>query len=590
MGNMEKTTEAATSPTAAGVEEFNWAVDNFTLQNGVLLIFGWVLHDHQDVRSCELVLTGTDGQQVHLAMVYGTERMDVAQVFSDRGQARFAGFHSFGGMPLDDIVRVEIEVVLADSRVALLPTDCCATVSGASRDGTGATARLQIYRHLLQRTLQHLVRGQFGKLMLTALRYLSQRPPSHPAPIRHLKELLRAGKGARHLIIDHDLGGGANQFRDQLIERLHSSGAQVLILSFHVPTLRYMVEHRRATHRERLQVTLDDFLGSLIGLGFEQVHFNNVVSFTRQLAVLQALMHLRLSASTTIRFYLHDFHSICPSHFLLDATGKYCGLPAIEQCRSCLPRIRDGLATLYPEKDIDAWRRHWLNFLAVADEIVCFSESSKALLRRAYPQVEKYKLCVEPHDMQDFNAAPVSFDSAKPLHLGIIGRINAHKGSRIVQELCDLFEAQVDEDRKITIFGTFDGRRATRGLTITGSYEREKLAEMVAVRGINMLAFTSVWPETFSFVISEMMQLGLPIICFDLGAPAERVAQYPLGRTVPLSDARRFMREIVRFHADLRQAGNERQSAAPSVSRPFPCPVRMASLDTGVARIDSPAD
>ena len=35
--------------------------------------------------------------------------------------------------------------------------------------------------------------------------------------------------------------------------------------------------------------------------------------------------------------------------------------------------------------------------------------------------------------------------------------------------------------------------------------------------------FPSIWPESFSYVVQEIMLMGLPFVCFDLGAPAERV-------------------------------------------------------------------
>jgi glycosyltransferase involved in cell wall biosynthesis len=47
-----------------------------------------------------------------------------------------------------------------------------------------------------------------------------------------------------------------------------------------------------------------------------------------------------------------------------------------------------------------------------------------------------------------------------------------------------------------------------------------------------------VWPETFSYVTEEAMDMGLPIACFDLGAPAERVRGYAKGVVIERIDAR----------------------------------------------------
>jgi glycosyltransferase involved in cell wall biosynthesis len=47
----------------------------------------------------------------------------------------------------------------------------------------------------------------------------------------------------------------------------------------------------------------------------------------------------------------------------------------------------------------------------------------------------------------------------------------------------------------------------------------------------------SIWPETFSFVAEELMSMQVPLCCFDLGAPAERVREYGLGRVIRETDA-----------------------------------------------------
>lgn len=42
----------------------------------------------------------------------------------------------------------------------------------------------------------------------------------------------------------------------------------------------------------------------------------------------------------------------------------------------------------------------------------------------------------------------------------------------------------------------------------------------------------SIWPETFSYTTSEAILLGYPVVCFDLGAPAERIRAFDCGMVV----------------------------------------------------------
>lgn len=368
-----------------------------------------------------------------------------------------------------------------------------------------------------------------------------------------IDEALRVASKADavELIVDHDLGGGANQFRQTVARNLLAQRTAVFILTFHVPTLQYVLECRSGDESLRLAINLDTFLQVCPSMRLRRIHYNNAVSFTRQLALLEALRTLAGRGGIPITYYLHDFHSVCPSHFLLDKNGKHCGVPDIGRCVKCLPQIKDGLVSLFPERDMHLWRRRWGAFLSEADEIVFFSESSKALLLKAYPQLARHpRLTLKPHDISDFPSAPVSFDLSGPLNIGIVGRINAHKGSRVIEQMA----AAIDEqglDIRITVFGALDGASKSRAISVTGSYDRNALAGLLASHKVNMIAFTSIWPETFSFVVAEVMSLGLPVVCFDLGAPAERLKSYRLGRVVPLGDGRLLLEAAQALRDDL---------------------------------------
>jgi glycosyltransferase involved in cell wall biosynthesis len=287
-----------------------------------------------------------------------------------------------------------------------------------------------------------------------------------------------------------------------------------------------------------------------------RVHWNNAVSFTRQVALLNALTLLVRRAAVPVTYYLHDYHSICPSHFLLDRRGEYCNMPGVDRCVRCLPEMRDGLVSLFAERDIRLWRRRWEAFLTQADEIVYFSKASLTLLVRAYPQLARHPgLKFRPHDISDFASRPLVIDLKAPLNVGVVGRINLHKGARVVGQMAASIERNGTQSR-ITVLGALDGVRKSRVVTITGSYKRDELAELLARHKVNVVAFTSIWPETYSYVAAEVMSLGLPIVCFDLGAPAERVRAYKFGRVVPLGDGDALLEVAMALREDLlRTAG-----------------------------------
>lgn len=550
MGNQSA---GADNPRRLDVAEFSWSIDNFTLQDGVLLTFGWVLHESVPIVSAELVLTNRNSDRCQIGLTYGAERKDVEAAFPERQEARSTGFHFLGRASFSDVQAVEISVTLDDGSTAVLPTNIASQPESNSGTTVGKKSRLSIYTHLIRRTIHYIARGEFANLKYLVSRYLAGVTRQVDRPVEYLSQKISTINQPTFLVIDHSLGGGANQFRNRLVNQLLADGSQVVILSFQVQALGYFVEYKIGKTTARLEMPLEEFLARLSSFNFSRIYFNSVVSFTKQLLLVQTLTSLRLDKNVPITFYLHDYHSICPSHFLINPSGTYCGLPESGTCRGCLPNVRDGLATLFVEKDIDLWRKHWLNLLAASDEIICFSESSRSLLLRAHPGLPAHQAVVRPHDIEDFPTRQVAFDSSAALHLGVVGHINAHKGAPIVQEVARLMDLRHAGER-LTVFGALDGRQAAKCLTVTGRYDRNDLADLITQHGVNMLAFTSIWPETFSFVISELMSLGLPIICFDMGAPAERVSAYALGRVVPICDAAEFYQKIVEFHDELRRA------------------------------------
>ncbi|WP_330582768.1 glycosyltransferase [Suipraeoptans intestinalis] len=50
---------------------------------------------------------------------------------------------------------------------------------------------------------------------------------------------------------------------------------------------------------------------------------------------------------------------------------------------------------------------------------------------------------------------------------------------------------------------------------------------------IDIFLIPSIWPETFSYTTEEIMQMGMPVMSFDIGAPAERIKKYEKGLIIP---------------------------------------------------------
>ena len=70
-----------------------------------------------------------------------------------------------------------------------------------------------------------------------------------------------------------------------------------------------------------------------------------------------------------------------------------------------------------------------------------------------------------------------------------------------------------------------------------GHYAREDLKELIQKHQVQLILLLSVWPETYSYTMSEAMMLGVPFIATDMGALGHRARVYGCGLLVPLHSA-----------------------------------------------------
>ena len=77
--------------------------------------------------------------------------------------------------------------------------------------------------------------------------------------------------------------------------------------------------------------------------------------------------------------------------------------------------------------------------------------------------------------------------------------------------------------------------------------------DLVGRSGANVFLFPSIWPETFSYVAEELMQLHVPLMCFNLGAPAERVGRYDRGRVIDFKGIPELLDALIAFHRQIEQ-------------------------------------
>lgn len=244
--------------------------------------------------------------------------------------------------------------------------------------------------------------------------------------------------------------------------------------------------------------------------------------------------------SAKISFKVHDFYSACPKVNMI-RNFRYCGVTCDSSC------VNDvGGRPYSPEQ----WRTIWGTFFERVDEFFFFSESSEKILCSIY-KIPKEKIKLKPHDMGYF-APKVISNLPKDLNIGIFGSITSEaKGFSVVKSFAEFSRGK---DYKIFLNGLIceldlDVFGKNENFVQCGPYKVEEIYDRLVSQKIGVVFFSSVCPETFSYVVSELMLTGIPIACFDVGAQAEKIKKYPLGKIIPDFSNESILKTLRECHA-----------------------------------------
>jgi glycosyltransferase involved in cell wall biosynthesis len=252
-----------------------------------------------------------------------------------------------------------------------------------------------------------------------------------------------------------------------------------------------------------------------------------------------------------LEFVVHDFLPVCPNFILLndEEQSRYCGVPGPDGCKACYERpfMR---ASVGPSFSIARWRASWNSFLNRADAVICPSSSCRDILLRAFSPTGK-ALQVIPHAPLTPSMTPLALPGRDTvMHIAVVGHITVPKGARIVRDIALLLQ-ECHPRARLTLVGTLaaPGVQLPDNVLVTGPYDKEGLADVLHNLGVTVSLIPSLCPETFHYVTQELMTLGLPLVCFDLGAPAERIRNWEHGMTVKEVSAQAALDALERLDA-----------------------------------------
>ena len=337
-------------------------------------------------------------------------------------------------------------------------------------------------------------------------------------------------KGPIPLYLAHNMGGGAEDYLTQRISGDLPGAALVLRVG---TGLHWQLELHSAqgitqggTNDFALIKRLLDPVKSL------RIIYSCGVGAPNPIDLPRAMLDLMRGSYDSAELLVHDYLPISPSYTLLNARGRFTGLPdpAQPDTAHMARRADGGRWTLHD------WQGAWRAFIARCDDITVFSQSSHDLFLAAFPLAQG-KLHVAPHrplvELPRFSRpAPYSSHAKTPV-IGVLGNIGHHKGAQVLQ---DLSQRLSDTGAgKLVVLGRMDPTyHLARPATVHGGYLRPDIPALIAQYGITDWLIPSIWPESFSYTTHEAIATGLPVWSFDLGAQADAIRKSGRGGTVPI--------------------------------------------------------
>ena len=364
------------------------------------------------------------------------------------------------------------------------------------------------------------------------------------------------------LLVTHQAGGGVERFVRSRMRAIEEAGLRPVVLRgddqgdrsdlclvepglpASLPNLRFVLpEESRA-----LIALLHELRPRRVEIHHTLGHHPSITGLCRELDV-------------PIEVWLHDYAWFCPRVSLLGPEDRYCGEPPLEGCRRCIAeagsRLGDG-------RSVDEVVEASAVLFAQTDRILAPSLDAAARLRAHFPgvepQVERWEAPVQWPDA----TAPDAGEPGRPFTVCVVGAIGPEKGIEILIACVRDAAARALPLRFVVVGHTAEDERllAAGPAFVTGPYDEDEAAELIAQQAADIALLPSIWPETWSYALSECWRAGLTVMAFDVGAPAERIRSAGHGLLLPLGTSASGINEALLAFLQQRTDSNPSRSAS----------------------------
>ena len=324
-------------------------------------------------------------------------------------------------------------------------------------------------------------------------------------------ELIKLSEKKTILLISHRRGGGVEKHLQELELYQGEHGF--------FPTIRPgdregLFEFAFSSlSNDKIQLSIPEDYDKLLSLcrsiGVGRVYFHHTMGISPELSKLSE------DIGCAMDFMIHDYYLINANPTLTSKDGFFCDdlKSRDELCAQCY-ELPFGVSA-------EEWRAGQRLFLNKCERIMAPSQYTAKLLEEYFPDFS-VKVLYHPDSLLGEYPEPKTpklprEGKVKVLVLGAIGK---EKGADIL-EATALLANKEEGGFQFHLLGY--AYRPLEGVIEHGPYNGAELEEKISAIDPDLIWYPALWPETYSYTLSEGLRSALPIIAPDLGAFPERL-------------------------------------------------------------------
>ncbi|MEM6579953.1 MAG: glycosyltransferase [Pseudomonadota bacterium] len=344
-------------------------------------------------------------------------------------------------------------------------------------------------------------------------RYL-EADPAREKRGRALLSLIVARKLPVALMVSHNMGGGAQQHVEELVE-LYRGRVQFLRITPEDEGLSVLLNFFDGTTllQDGLHFDIpgeyEKLIALLRDLGVGRVHFHHTMGLPPRLWLLGS--DLGVGHDLTI----HDYYLVNGNPTLTDARARYVSetdKDFDQRCASHYP--------LPPQVNAEQWRDNQRLLVERADRVIFPSADACQRFSRFF-SVKSAIVAWHPDyaRSQPYPAVRWQYDRQRPLRVLVIGALSREKGADMLEAVA---LAMAEESVEFHLLG-YAYRALNAAVVSHGPYRNDEVYGLIEGIAPDVMWYPAQWPETYSYTLSAALHCGLAVVAPDLGAFSERL-------------------------------------------------------------------